>query len=206
MNDKIKLLELIKIGGALYELDVKLLDAKDSYQTFISAMLSPQTTDKKVNEITPLLYEKYNDFEALSKADLTEVEIIIRQLGFKSKAINIIEASKLIVEKYKGIIPNDYNELKTIKGIGPKCAGVILHYIYNKPALIIDTHFLRCFKRLGILNGNLSVFNIEKQLKSLLEEKYWCDLSITLNLHAKRYCKIKPLCKDCPVFFCKNRH
>ncbi len=178
--------------------EIIFLKQTDPFELLICVILSAQTTDENVNKVAPFLFEKYPNALSLSKANQKDVEKIIHSTGFyKAKAKNIIECSKSLVENFDCKIPSTIEELITLKGVGRKTANVIVGHIYNKGAIIVDTHFKRMCLRLGLTKTE-DPKKIELEIKKILEEKKQYRFSMTLNWFGRTYCKArKPLCNNC---------
>ena len=179
------------------------LDYNDLFELIIAVSLSAQTLDKRVNEVTKILFKKYPDYNALSMADITDVEDIIKPLGmYRIKAKNIIELSKKL--RNLGFIPNTLEGLTKLDGIGRKSANVILSEYFKIPRIAVDTHVERTSKRLGLSSGN--VLKIENDLMNLFDEEYWYYMHIHLVLLGRYICKAKcPLCDKCLIKDCPSR-
>ena len=127
------------------------LNYHKDYELVIAVMLSAQTTDVSVNNVTQVLFDKYQDLNSLANADLEDIVDIIHSIGlYKNKAKNVIGIAKALVENYGGVVPSDKDELQKLPGVGNKTAGVIRAEIFKIPDLPVDTHILRITKRLGI--------------------------------------------------------
>ena len=126
------------------------LNYNNMFELVCAVSLSAQTTDKRVNEVTPLLFNKYPTPHLMKEASKEEIYELIKTLGFaNNKAINLINMSKVLIEKYNGIVPNTLEELETLPGVGRKTANVVLAVGYNIPAFPVDTHLIRMSHRLG---------------------------------------------------------
>jgi endonuclease-3 len=176
------------------------LDFDNPYELFVGVILSAQSTDKKVNQLRPRFIAHYPDFRALARADLHELQKTIFEVGFyRVKSAYLLQSAMLIVEKFGGKLPDTMEELTTLPGIGRKSAGVILARIYSVPAIIVDTHFLRVNKRLGIGDGK-DPKKLEELVAKCLPKKDWIDYSMYINAHGRLYCKAKkPDCRNCPL-------
>ncbi|MBR1718631.1 MAG: endonuclease III [Bacilli bacterium] len=167
------------------------------YEFLIAVMLSAQTTDKGVNKVTNILFNKYKTLEDLSGADIADLEAIIRPIGtYTKKARNVVDiASKL---KDIGYVPNDRNLLESLSGVGRKTTNVVLSTLYNEPYLAVDTHVDRVAKRLGFAKENDDVFTVEKKLTNLLPKQRINRTHHQMLLFGRYYCKSKnPLCDTC---------
>lgn len=175
-----------------------MLSYTNAFELLIAVVLSAQTTDAQVNKITPALFSRYPDSHALAGARQEEVEGLIHSTGFyRSKARNIIGASKVLVEDFGGRVPQTMEELVRIPGVGRKSAGVVLHHIFDKPAIIVDTHFGRVVRRLG-LTAHEDPKRVEQDIAAQLDRAYWSEFSMTANLHGRALCHArKPRCSEC---------
>lgn len=170
------------------------------FELLIAVILSAQTTDERVNSVTPLLFNKYPDAYKLAKAKLNDVEKIIKPIGlYKNKAKNIIETSNILALKYDGKVPNNREDLESLKGVGRKTANIILSNCFDIPAFAVDTHVSRVSKRLGIANKEDDVNQIEEKLMNFFPKKYWGKLHHQFIFFGRYKCKaIKPICDNCP--------
>lgn len=174
------------------------------YELLIAVMLSAQTTDKSVNLVTPNLFMKYPTALSLSNAEYDDVKSIIARLGLSSnKAKNIIATSKMLVEKYNGVVPSTLEELITLPGVGRKTANVVLSEGYKIPRIAVDTHVERVSKRLGIVSDSASVLDVELTLMKLIDEPLWHKSHHLLLFFGRYFCLAKkPNCENC---FYKNK-
>ncbi|MDC7219972.1 MAG: endonuclease III [Spirochaetales bacterium] len=177
-----------------------LLNYTTPFELLIAVILSAQTTDAGVNKITPELFRRFPGPDDLASADQSEVEEIVRPTGFfRMKAANIIKTAAALPDRSGNTLPDNMKELTALPGVGRKTANVILYHIFDKPAIIVDTHFKRVSKRLGFTRYT-EPEKIEKQLVRALPKDIQSDLSMTLNLHGRKYCHArKPDCCDCPL-------
>lgn len=174
---------------------------KNEYELAVSVMLSAQTTDKKVNQVTPALFQKYPTWEKLATADLTEVQRLIRPVNFyKGKAERLIKAAQKVVASFGGKLPHTMEELTTIPGVARKSANVILQEAWGiTEGVVVDTHVIRVSNRLGLTTQKDPV-KIEKDLMCLLPQKYWRNFSGALVLHGRYICTAKnPKCGECAL-------
>ena len=185
------------------------LNYSTPFELLVAVVLSAQCTDKRVNQVTEVLFKEYNTAEKISVMDLGVLENIIRPCGFyHNKATAIKSLSKDIVNKFNGCFPKTKDELKTLKGVGEKTANVVVSLIYNEPAIAVDTHVFRVSNRLGLANANTPE-KTQKQLEKVLDKNDWSKFHYALVLHGRYVCKaIKPKCEQC-VFnelceYCKN--
>jgi endonuclease-3 len=194
-------LELIaKMLEQYFDPNINLLEHQDAFQLLISVVLSAQTTDRQVNEVTPELFRHYPDPASMARADIQHLEQLIHSTGFyRNKAKHIKGAAKYIHDELEDQVPEIMDELVKIPGVGRKSAGVVLHHIFDKPAIIVDTHYGRVIMRLGFSNTQDPI-KVEKSVASSLDKKYWSSLSMTANLHGRTFCHSrKPLCSLCPL-------
>ena len=167
------------------------------YEFLIAVMLSAQTTDKGVNKVTNILFNKYKTLEDLSGTDIADLEDIIRPIGtYTKKARNVVDiASKL---KDIGYVPNDRKFLESLSGVGRKTTNVVLSTLYNEPYLAVDTHVDRVAKRLGFAKENDDVLTVEKKLTKLIPKDRINRTHHQMLLFGRYYCKSKnPLCDTC---------
>lgn len=173
------------------------LNFNKDYELVIAVMLSAQTTDKRVNQVTEILFSKYDNLSKLASASYSDIENIIRPLGtYKKKSINVIEIAKSLKELDK--VPNDRNYLESLPGVGRKTANVVLSEIYKEPTLAVDTHVQRVAKRLNIAKETDDVLVIEKKLYKYFQGVDIYKLHHLLLLFGRYYCKSKnPQCTTC---------
>ena len=177
------------------------LNYTKDYELLIAVMLSAQTTDKRVNMVTDILFNKYPDIDALSKADINDVIGIIKPIGtFNKKAKNVIDISKHLIEECHGIVPNNRTYLESLPGVGRKTANVVLANLYNEPCIAVDTHVSRVSKRLKIAKEKDEVLVIEKKLNKFFPKNQLGKLHHQLVLFGRYYCKAKkPECDKCKL-------
>ena len=171
------------------------------YELLIATMLSAQTTDKRVNEVTKILFTKYPDLKALKSANKDDIIDIVRTLGnYHKKALNVIKIAKDLDEQSNGIVPNNRDFIESLPGVGRKTANVLLANIYNENCIAVDTHIERVSKRLGLANQNDDVRLIEEKLTKYFNEYNLNRLHHQLLLFGRYYCKAsKPLCDNCKL-------
>lgn len=169
-----------------------------SYPLLIATILSAQTTDKQVNSITGRLFEAYPRPEDLARADIAEIEMIIRPTGFfHVKARNIQKAAAELVERFESQVPESMEDLTSLPGVGRKTASVIRGHIYSLPAIIVDTHFSRVVRRIGLTQAKQADV-IELEIAGLLPESCHYRFSMTINYHGRMICHAKrPECGIC---------
>lgn len=178
------------------------------YELLIAIMLSAQSTDKRVNMVTPIIFDKYSNLDMLKEARLSDLEEIIRPVGsFRKKAYYTKEIARILVDDYDGVVPQDRDKLEKFPGVGRKTVNVFLSEFYNYPAIAVDTHVERVSKRLGLAYLNDDVLTIEKKLMKKFKRDVWAKRHLQMVLFGRYYCKaIKPECKDCLLFdICKEK-
>jgi endonuclease-3 len=175
------------------------LHYRTPFELLVATILSAQSTDARVNMVTPALFARYPDAAALAVADTADVEKIIVSTGFfRQKAKAVITAAHRLVERHGGEVPADMDALTTLPGVGRKTANVVLGHALGVPGLPVDRHVLRVANRIGIAEGDDPV-EVESQLCGRLPRDRWTRASDVLILHGRRVCKPKPLCDQCPL-------
>ena len=177
------------------------LDYNKDYELLIATLLSAQTTDKRVNKVTKVLFNKYDSILKLSKASISDIEDIIREIGtFRRKAVYIHEITSKLVNDGYDYLPNNRMYIEALPGVGHKTANVFLANIYNEPTLAVDTHVSRVSKRLGLAKENDGVDIIEKKLMKKIPRDKWIRLHHQLVLFGRYHCKAKgPNCSNCEI-------
>ena len=173
------------------------LNYNKDYELLIATMLSAQTTDKRVNSVTSILFYKYPTLSLLASADVNDIIDIIRPIGtFNKKSKNIIEISKCLLNY--GYVPNDRSFLESLPGVGRKTTNVVLSNIYGEPLIAVDTHVSRVSVRLGIAKETDDVLTIERKLNKFFPSDKLCRLHHQLVLFGRYYCTAKrPKCSSC---------
>lgn len=174
------------------------LDHASPYQLLVATILSAQTTDRRVNEVTPSLFRRYPEPLDLAAADPAEVEAMIRPTGFfRSKSRSIIGCARQLVERFGGQVPRRMEDLTQLSGIGRKTANVILGVGFGVPGFPVDTHVIRITNRLRLVDSKDPV-KIEKLVCGMVPRREWTDLSLRLILHGRRVCVARrPRCEQC---------
>ncbi len=177
------------------------LNYQKDYQFLIAVMLSSQTTDKRVNMVTEILFEKYSSLQELTNASLEDIKKIIRPIGvFNKKAQNILSISNYLIENCNGIVPNNRKVIEGLSGVGHKTANVVLSNLFSEPCIAVDTHVARVSKRLRIVKENFNINEIEKRLMKLIPKKRWSKTHHQLVLFGRYICTaIKPNCSTCKL-------
>lgn len=177
------------------------LNYNTDYELLIAIVLSAQSTDKRVNSVMPILLEKYPNLDSLSKANLEDLEDILRPIGsYHKKALYVKEIAKLLCFKYDGRVPKSRKILESFPGVGRKTVNVFLSEFYNIPAIAVDTHVERVSKRLYLAKEKDSVIEVEEKLKRAFKREVWAKRHLQLVLFGRYYCKaVKPLCDNCKL-------
>lgn len=190
----------LQILERTYPEAVTALDYRNTFQLLIAVILSAQTTDARVNMITPVLFAKYPTPEKLAKAEPSDVEEIIKSSGFfRMKTKSIMNAARELVEKYGGEVPRTREELESLAGVGRKTANVVMSVAFQEAAIAVDTHVFRVSHRLGLTLGT-TPRQVEEDLIALVPLEKRRLASHWLILHGRAVCKAPtPLCAKCPV-------
>ena len=175
------------------------LHYENPYQLLVATMLSAQSTDARVNMVTPALFKRYPDARTLAKAKSSDLEKAIHSTGFfRQKSKSLIGMAKTLVDDHGGDVPADMDALTKLPGVGRKTANVVLGHALGVPGLPVDRHVLRVSNRIGIAEGDDPI-KVEQQLCAAMEKDRWTRTSDTLILHGRRVCKPKPHCDICVV-------
>ncbi len=175
------------------------LHYQNAYQLLVATMLSAQSTDARVNMVTPALFKKYPDAKTLAKAKTAELERDIHSTGFfRQKSKSLVAMAQILVSQHHGEVPASMDALTKLPGVGRKTANVVLGHALGVPGLPVDRHVLRVSNRIGIAEGDDPV-KVEEQLCAAMPKTRWTRTSDTLILHGRRVCKPKPLCDTCAV-------
>lgn len=193
-----------KVNAILQKLDLMIpepkceLEYNKPYELLIATVLSAQCTDARVNQVTKVLWDKYT-LETLALATPKEIEKIIYPVGtYHNKAHYLIDIANRLLNDYDGKVPNDFNYLITLPGVGRKTANVVLSNIYNVPAIAVDTHVYRTANRLGLVSKEADVYKTEQDLMRIIPKDKWSRLHHQLVLFGRYTCKAKnPLCQNC---------
>ena len=176
------------------------LHHQNVFQLIVAVALSAQTTDKSVNVVTPALFERYPDADALAAADAEEVSEYIKRIGmYKTKAKNIVGMAQKLVSDYGGQVPEDYDALVSLPGVGRKTANVVLSVGFGHQRIAVDTHVFRVANRIGLVHEK-DVLKTELSLMERIPEERWSKTHHSLIFHGRQCCDArKPKCDDCPI-------
>ena len=176
------------------------LDYRDSYTLLLAVLLSARCTDVRVNKITPLLFVKASTPQQMAKLPVKKIEEIIRPCGLapqKAKAIS--ELSQILIDRFGGKVPDNFEDLESLPGVGHKTASVVMAHAFHHPALPVDTHIHRCAKRWSLSSGK-NVKQTEKDLKELFPEKDWIKLHLQMIYFGREYCQARShKTAQCPI-------
>jgi len=175
------------------------LSHRNAFELLVATMLSAQSTDARVNLVTPALFNRFPDARAIAAADVAELEQMIHATGFfRQKAKALIGMASILLAEHKGKVPASMDALTALPGVGRKTANVVLGHALGVPGLPVDRHVLRVANRIGLAHGDDPV-KVETQLCDSLPPARWTRASDDLILHGRRICKPKPLCQMCNV-------
>ena len=178
------------------------LDHENNFTFLIAVMLSAQSTDKKVNEITPKLFSKANTPEKMDRLEINEIRDYIREIGLApTKAKNIKKTSRMLIEKHHGKVPKSFEELEELPGVGHKTASVIMSQAFGQPAFPVDTHIHRLAFRWKLSKGK-NVQSTEKDLKRKFDKRLWNKLHLQMIFYGREFCQARK--KKCNCEICKT--
>ncbi len=203
---KKNILDIIDAVDVLYDNPKCELNFSNNFELLVAVILSAQCTDKRVNQVTSELFKEFNTPAKMITLSQEELENKIRSCGFfHNKAKHILDASKDLVEKHSGMVPNNKKQLKELAGVGEKTANVVLSLAFGVPAIAVDTHVFRVSNRLGLAESK-DVFKTQKQLETVLPKEKWSKFHYALVLHGRYVCKSqKPRCEECQLNkYCKK--
>ena len=183
------------------------LKYKNKFTLLVSVVLSAQCTDVNVNNVTKNIYPKYNKPEHFVKLGQKKIEKLIKSIGlFRNKAKSVYLLSKLLIEKHNGKVPNNFEDLYALPGVGRKTASVVLNEGFGLPTIAVDTHVFRVSNRTGLAPGK-NPDEVQKKLYEVVPKKYLKNAGHTILLHGKYICKARvPSCKTCVIVkYCKYK-
>ena len=176
------------------------LDYNEAWKLLVSVRLAAQCTDARVNIVVEKLYEKYPDVDALAKAEPEQIEEIVRPCGLgKSKSRDISACMRMLKEKYNGKVPDDFNELLKLPGVGRKSANLMMGDVFGKPAIVTDTHCIRLTNRMGLVDGIKEPKKVEMALWKIIPPEEGSEFCHRLVYHGREVCsaRTKPHCEKC---------
>ena len=200
MNKKKLALEIIERLKREYPDADCTLDYDDAWKLLVSVRLAAQCTDARVNVVVPKLYEKFPTIEALAAADVDEIEEIVRPCGLgRSKARDISLCMKMLMEDFDGRVPEDFDSLMKLPGVGRKSANLIMGDVFGKPAIVTDTHCIRLTNRMGLVDGIKEPKKVEMALWKIIPPEEGSDFCHRLVYHGRDVCtaRTKPYCEKC---------
>ena len=196
--------QVSKILNRIYKIVPIPLNHKNKFELLVAVLLSAQCTDERVNQVTPILFKNANTAIKMTKLSKNNIYRIIRPCGLapqKSKAI--FELSRILVKKFKGKVPESFEELEKLPGVGHKTASVVMSQGFGHPAFPVDTHIHRLAQRWGLTNGK-NVIQTEKDLKNIFPKKSWNKLHLQIIFYGRKYCQARScygleceICKIC---------
>lgn len=192
--------EQIHILETVYK-DAKVaLDYNNPFELLVAVVLSAQCTDERVNIITKRLFPIYDHPAKMLALGVPKLEVLIRDCGlYRAKAANLIKTCQILLEKYHGEVPEQFDELVTLPGVGRKTANVLISVLFNTPAIAVDTHVFRVSNRLGLARGK-TPDEVEEKLKKAIPMDKWSAAHHWIIWHGRKICKArKPLCGECPL-------
>lgn len=200
MLEKDKIKEVLDTLEEAYPEAECALHHQNVFQLIVAVALSAQTTDKSVNLVTPALFERFPDADALAAADVEEVSEYIKRIGmYKTKAKNIVGMAQKLVSDYGGQVPEDYDALVSLPGVGRKTANVVLSVGFGHQRIAVDTHVFRVANRIGLVHEK-DVLKTELSLMERIPEERWSGTHHSLIFHGRQCCDArKPKCDDCPI-------
>ena len=204
MNEVQRSKVILKILNKIYPKTPIPLKHKNKFTLLVSVLLSAQTTDINVNNVTKNIYPKYNKPEHFVKLGRKKIERLIKSIGiFRVKAKSVYLLSKQLIQKHSGKVPDNFKELEELPGVGHKTAGVVMAQGFGHPAFPVDTHIHRLAQRWGLTNGK-NVVQTEKDLKKLFPKKSWNKLHLQIIWYGREYCQAREcygiackICKSC---------
>ncbi len=199
-EQRLRMKEILRILSAAYPDAECSLFFKDPFQLLIATILSAQCTDDRVNQVTPALFKRFPGPQEMAKADIKEIESLIRTTGFfRNKAKSILECSRALVEMHGGHVPRDLDSLTALRGVGRKTANVVLGVAYAIPGLVVDTHVGRISRRMGFTR-HLDATKVEYEMMKIVSQDFWIQYAHVLIRHGRAVCTARrAFCDDCPI-------
>ena len=201
MTKKQKALEIVNRLKALYPDAICSLEYQDPFHLLVSVRLAAQCTDARVNLVTPALFDAYPTPDALAKAQVADIEALVKSCGlYKTKARDLVAMANKLVGDFSGVVPDNMTDLLSLPGVGRKSANLILGDIYKKPAIIADTHCIRISGRLGLTDGTKDPYKVELQLVKIIPPEESNNFCHMLVWHGRKVCDArKPDCANCTL-------
>ena len=192
--------KIMAILGPMYPDRKPFLDFENPFQLLVATVLAAQCMDATVNTVTPELFRRFPDPQALANAPLPEVERLVKVTTFfRAKAHNLRALSRMIVERHGGEVPQTMEDLTAMPGVGRKTAGTVLSHCFGQPAIIVDTHFSRVSRRLALTRSEKPE-EIERNIAGISNRENWSEISSVFNRFGRAICHArKPKCEICPV-------
>ena len=178
------------------------LDYDQAWKLLVSVRLAAQCTDARVNIVVEKLYEKFPDVDALAEAPVEEIEAIVKPCGLgHSKARDISACMKILRDKYDGKVPDDFDELLSLPGVGRKSANLVMGDVFGRPAIVTDTHCIRLVNRMGLVDGIREPAKVEKELWKIIPPEEGSDFCHRLVYHGREVCTARthPYCEKCCI-------
>ena len=178
------------------------LDYNEAWKLLVSVRLAAQCTDARVNVVVQDLYKKFPDVDALADAPVEEIEAIVKPCGLgHSKARDISACMKILRDKYQGKVPDDFDELLSLPGVGRKSANLVMGDVFGKPAIVTDTHCIRLVNRMGLVDGIKEPAKVEKELWKIIPPEEGSDFCHRLVYHGREVCTARthPYCEKCCI-------
>lgn len=201
MKSKAAVRRIIDALRSLYPDALCSLTYEKDYELLFAVRLSAQCTDARVNLVTPELFRRFPTLEAFAEASYDEVGEVIRSCGFfRTKAKDLVECAKILVEQYGGRVPDTMEALTALPGVGRKTANLVLGDVYGQPAYVCDTHCIRITGRLGLTDGSKDPLRVERQLREVIPGPESSNFCHRMVLHGRALCMArKPDCAACPL-------
>ena len=201
MTNQEKVLGIIKKLKKVYPNPKIALKFENPYQLLIATILSAQATDVSVNLATPALFKRFPQPEDLAKADITEIDNLIRKINFHSNKAKTIKAcAQMLLDKFRGKVPDNMEDLDSLPGVARKTANVALGSAFNKAeGIVVDTHMIRLCNKLGLTDSKDPV-KIEQDLMEIVPKEHWIGFPLMMILHGREMCTARPhSCESCPL-------
>lgn len=202
MTKKQRALEIIERLKKEYTDAGCTLDYDQAWKLLVSVRLAAQCTDARVNIVVEKLYEKFPDVDALAEAPVEEIEAIVKPCGLgHSKARDISACMKILRDKYDGKVPDDFDELLSLPGVGRKSANLVMGDVFGRPAIVTDTHCIRLVNRMGLVDGIREPAKVEKELWKIIPPEEGSDFCHRLVYHGREVCTARthPYCEKCCI-------